>query len=158
MLTPPEILRRRFRRRLLGYSVREVQEFLHEVSEAMRALLEENRWLQEERERLTERLQVYESLERQLKDAVLVAERVAEEVKQTARREADLIVAQARHDAARLREEAEQDVRRALSEVERLRHLRHRLEAELRHLLQTYLELLEQAAPLPAADASDTPS
>jgi uncharacterized protein (DUF3084 family) len=57
-----------------------------------------------------------------------------------------------------LREEAEREVCRALSEVERLRQLRQRLETELRHLLQTYLELLEQAAPLAASDASDASS
>lgn len=156
MLTPPEILHRRFRRRLLGYSVREVHEFLHAVSETVRTLLEENRLLREERERLLERLRTYEALEQHLRDALVVAERVAEEVKQAARQDAERIIAQARQDAERLRAEAEREVQRALAEAERVRQLRRRMEAELRHLLQTYLDLLEQS-PL-AAPAADEPA
>ncbi|MFA0750956.1 MAG: hypothetical protein SLRJCFUN_001359 [Candidatus Fervidibacter sp.] len=154
MLTPPEILRQRFRRALLGYSRREVHEFLQLVSETVRHLLEENRTLQEERERLLERLHFYEGMERQLRDALIVAERVADEIKETARQEAELIVAKARQEAERIKDEAERQVWQRVSEVERLQQTRQRLMVELRHLLQTYLEMLERFESVPSEDAS----
>ncbi|MDT7896770.1 MAG: DivIVA domain-containing protein [Armatimonadota bacterium] len=152
VLTPPEILRRRFRRSLFGYSRREVHDFLQEVSETVQTLLEENRTLREERQRLLERLQVYEGLERQLRDALVVAEKVAEEVKENARKEAHLIVAQAHQEAERLKADAQQKAQHAYAEVERLRQVRQRLETELRHLLQAYLETLDRSKPSEGGD------
>lgn len=149
MLTPPEILRQRFRRALLGYSRHEVHEFLRMVSETVQHLLEENRTLQEERERLLERLHFYEGMERQLRDALIIAERAAEEFKEAARQEAELILAQARQEAERIKDEAKKQVWERFSEVERLQQTRQRMMVELRHLLQTYLEMLERFESVP---------
>ncbi len=156
-LTPAEIIRWRFRRSLFGYSVKEVKGFLQQVSEVVAHLLEENRSLKEERERLLERLQTYQAIEQQLQNALVVAEKAADEVRQQAKQEANLIIAQAEQEAERKRAEAQRQVEKALDEVERLRRLRAQLIAELRHLLLAYLEVLEktaeQEAPTPASDA-----
>ncbi len=144
LLTPAEIIHWQFRRRFFGYAAREVKEFLQRVSETLAQLMEENRTLKEERERLLERLQLYQAIEQQLQNALLVAEKTAEELKQQARREAEFIVAEARREAQQLKEEAQRQVEAMLDEVERLRQLRLRMMTELRHLLLSYLELLEK--------------
>ncbi len=144
-LTPAEVIRWQFRRALWGYSVREVKAFLVQVSEALGQLLEENRLLKEERERLLERLQTYQAIEQQLQNALVSAQKMSDEIKQQAHREAELILAQAQQEADRWKMDAHRQVEKALEEVERLRQVKMRLLAELRCLLTTYLELLDQA-------------
>jgi len=86
-LTPAEIIHWQFRRRLFGYSVKDVKEFVQKVSETVAELMEENKSLKEERERLLERLQVYQSIEQQLQNALVVAEKTADEIKRQAQHE-----------------------------------------------------------------------
>ncbi len=141
-LTPAEIIHWQFRRRLLGYSVKDVKAFVQQVSETVAKLMEENQALKEERERLLERLQVYQGIEQQLQNALVVAERTAEDIKRQAQREAEIIVAQAQHEAEQIKADARNQYQAELEKVERLRQLQTRLVTELRHLLLSYLELL----------------
>ena len=144
-LTPAEIIHWQFKRRLFGYSVKDVKAFVQQVSETVAQLLEENQALKEERERLLERLQVYQAIEQQLQNALIVAEKTAEDIKRQAQREAELTVAQARQEAEQIRADALSQYQAELEKIERLRQLRARLIAEMRHLLLSYLELLEKA-------------
>ena len=144
-LTPAEIVHWQFRRRLFGYSVKDVKAFVHQLSETVAQLLEENQALKEERERLLERLQVYQAIEQQLQNALIVAEKTAEDIKRQAQREAELIIAQAQHEAEQIKIDARNQYQAELEKIERLRQLQMRLITELRHLLLSYLELLEKA-------------
>ena len=144
-LTPAEIIHWQFRRRLLGYSVKDVKAFVQQVSETVAQLMEENQSLKEERERLLERLQVYQAIEQQLQNALIVAEKTADDIKRQAQREAELIIAQARQEAEQIKADARSQYQAELEKVERLRQLQARLIAKLRHLLLSYLELLEKA-------------
>ena len=144
-LTPAEIVHWQFRRRLFGYSVKDVKAFVQQVSETVAQLLEENQALKEERERLLERLQVYQAIEQQLQNALIVAEKTAEDIKRQAHKEAELIIAQAQQEAEQIKADARNHYQAELEKIERLRQLQARLNAELRHLLLSYLELLEKA-------------
>ena len=144
-LTPAEIIHWRFRRCLLGYSVKDVKAFVQQVSETVAQLMEENQALKEERERLLERLQVYQAIEQQLQNALVVAEKTADDIKRQAQREAELIIAQAQREAEQIKADAHSQYQAQLEKIERLRQLQMRLITELRHLLLSYLELLEKA-------------
>jgi cell division initiation protein len=144
-LTPAEIIHWQFRRRLFGYSVRDVKDFVQKVSETVAELMEENRSLKEERERLLERLQVYQAIEQQLQNALVVAEKTADEIKKQAQREAELIIAQAQHESEQMKTNARRQVQTMMDEVEQIKQLRTRLVTELRHMLLSYLELLEKS-------------
>lgn len=144
-LTPAEIIHWQFRRRLLGYSVKDVKDFVQKVSETVAGLMEENRSLKEERERLLERLQVYQAIEQQLQNALVVAEKTADEIKRQAQREAELIIAQAQNESERMKANARCQVQTMMNEVEQIKQLRTRLVTELRHMLLSYLELLEKS-------------
>lgn len=144
-LTPAEIIHWQFKRRLLGYSVKDVKAFVQQVSETVAQLMEENQSLKEERERLLERLQVYQAIEQQLQNALVVAEKTAEDIKRQAQREAELIITQAKQEAEQIRVDAQNQYQAELEKIERLRQLQMRLITELRHLLLSYLELLEKA-------------
>lgn len=144
-LTPAEIIHWQFKRRLFGYSVRDVKDFVQKVSETVAELMEENRSLKEERERLLERLQFYQAIEQQLQNALVVAEKTADEIKRQAQREAELIIAQAQHESEQMKANARRQVQTMMDEVEQIRQLRTRLVTELRHMLLSYLELLEKS-------------
>ncbi|MFA0733910.1 MAG: hypothetical protein OGMRLDGQ_000410 [Candidatus Fervidibacter sp.] len=145
-LTPAEIVHWQFRRRLLGYSVKDVKAFVQQVSETVAQLMEENQSLKEERERLLERLQVYQAIEQQLQNALIVAEKIADDIKRQAQREAELIIAQAQHEAEQIKADARNQYQAELEKIERLRQLQTRLVTELRHLLLSHLELLEKTS------------
>lgn len=144
-LTPAEIIHWQFRRRLFGYSVKDVKDFVQKVSETVAGLMEENRSLKEEQERLLERLQVYQAIEQQLQNALVVAEKTADEIKRQAQREAELIIAQAKNESEQIKANARRQVQTMMDEVEQIKQLRTRLVTELRHMLLSYLELLEKS-------------
>jgi len=143
-LTPSEIVHWQFRKRLFGFSVKDVKAFVQQVSETVAQLMEENQTLKEERENLFERLRTYQTIEQQLQNALVVAEKTADDVKRQAQREAELIIAQARQEAEQIKADARRQIQAALDEVEQLKNLRDRFVTELRHILLTYLELLEK--------------
>lgn len=154
-LTPPEIVHWQFRRRLFGYSVKDVNAFVQQVSETVAQLMEENRKIKEERENLLERLQLYQAIEQQLQNALVVAEKTAEDIKRQARQEAELILAQARQEAERIKDEVRSLVQSEMEKVERLKQLQVRLTTELKHLLLSYLELLEKSGEVAVERESD---
>lgn len=160
-LTPAEIVHWKFRRRLFGYSVKDVKEFVQLVSETVAELMGENRSLKEERERLLERLQIYQAIEQQLQNALIIAERTADDIKRQAQREAELIIAQACQEGEQMKANARRQVQIAMEELEQIRQLRARLVTELRHTLLSYLELLEKSdvrVPDEETNPKDAPS
>jgi cell division initiation protein len=91
-LTPLDIQKQTFRKSLSGYSVDEVRAYLHMIAEELEEQLKEIERLS--RENLTLREQIAENSEREqiLKETLLSAQRVSEEVKSNSRKEAELII------------------------------------------------------------------
>lgn len=131
-ITPNDIVNKEFRQALRGYVTDQVDEYLQLISESQFRLIEENKRLQAQAEELRSRLKQYEQTEDLIKNALVLAERTAEETRQHAHQEADLI---RREAEATLTEE-----RAALIEIHQSRS---RLIAELRALLYAHLAMLE---------------
>lgn len=91
-LTPLEIQKQTFGRVLKGYNVDEVRGYLHLVAEEIERLLKENDRLARENAMLREDLDEHTARERILKDTLLSAQKVSEDVKANAQKEAQLIV------------------------------------------------------------------
>src|SRR5579871_4415734 len=100
-LTPVDILNQRFSRRVSGYAIPEVDDFVRRVAADLEAALTEcaaqrERLLAQERE-----LTQYHEIEATLRDALILAQKAADETRATARQQADLLL----HDAqSRVRE------------------------------------------------------
>ncbi|MFN3422525.1 MAG: hypothetical protein ACK40X_12460, partial [Armatimonadota bacterium] len=56
-----------------------------------------------------------------------------------------LVIAQAQHESEQMKANARRQVQTVMDEVEQIRQLRTRLVTELRHMLLSYLELLEKS-------------
>jgi len=91
-LTPLEIQKQIFARKLKGFDPDEVRAYLHMVAEEIEILIRDVDRLSRENLMLREDLDDHNQRERILKDTLLSAQKVSEDVKMNARKEAELIV------------------------------------------------------------------
>ncbi len=131
-LTPTDIVNKDFPVTLRGYARGEVDEFLQQTADSLFKALQEAQHQREKTDELREKLQHYQQTEDLIKNALLLAERTADELRQRAHQEADLI-----------RREAEERTRTERAELETLRQTRLRMLSELRAILQGHLSLLD---------------
>src|SRR5712692_10810960 len=139
-LTPLEIQKQIFARKLKGFDPDEVRAYLQMVAEEIEVLIKDVDRLSRENIMLREDLDDHSQRERILKDTLLSAQRVSEEVKANARKEAELIV----KDAELL---AERVVSQAMSRVADLERTIQDLKVErrgARNKLQATLDTTQQ--------------
>ncbi len=144
-LTPVEITQREFRKVLRGYDPEEVRHFIESVADEMTTLLKENGALQQRIAELEERLKMHESQEESIRNTLVTAQRMTEEIKANAKREGELIIREAEARAQRLAAEAQARVAETQKEILDLRRQRDLFVATLRAHLQAHLELLQGA-------------
>jgi len=139
-ITPLDIRKRSFSRKLRGYDVVEVTQFLEGIGEDIEELYRSLDELERENNRLREENNRHRETESTLKETLLLAQRSAEGLRVTTEREATQRLAEAEHQGERLMDQA---MERA-SEVERkIRELR--IERKNFHLkLQAMLDLFQQ--------------
>jgi len=149
-LTPLEIQKQSFARKLKGFDSNEVRAYLQLVAEEMESLLKDVDRLSRENVMLREDLDDHNQRERILKDTLLSAQKVSEEVKSNARKEAELIVKDAELLSERLVSQAMSrvaDLERTIQDlkVER-RAARNKLTATLDTIQQLLMLDAEQEA------------
>lgn len=120
-LTPLEIQKKEFRKSFRGYNEDEVTEYLNKISKDYEELYRENREFEEKIGFLNERLKDYKNMEQTLKDAILMAQKTAEEVKNNAQKEKQLIIEQAVAKAAKIIDEAKQTFNRIKNQNDELK-------------------------------------
>src|SRR6059036_782258 len=153
-LTPLEIQKQIFARKLKGFDADEVRAYLQLVAEEMEILIKDVDRLSRENVMLREDLDDHNQRERILKDTLLSAQKVSEEVKSNARKEAELIVKDAELLSERL-------VGQAMSRVADLERNIQDLKIErraARNKLQATLETIQQLIMLDAEqEANELP-
>ncbi|HJQ36991.1 MAG TPA: DivIVA domain-containing protein [Thermoanaerobaculia bacterium] len=153
-LTPLEIQKQTFSRTIKGYNQDEVRAYLHLVAEEIERLVRENDRLSREVSVLREDLEDHSNRERILKDTLLSAQKVAEDLTSNARKDAELIVKDAELLSDRLIGQAMQrvaDLERAIGDlkIER-RAARNKLQATLDTIQQmVILDAEEEANEMP---------
>ena len=99
-ITPLDIRKQRFRKSWRGVDAGEVRDFLHMVAEELEEIVRESMFLEEELGKRTQQLQTYTDRENTLKETMLTAQKVTEEMKETMKKEAQLVVAEANTTAS----------------------------------------------------------
>ena len=143
-VTPLDIIQKQFTPGKRGYDSDEVRAFLESVRESMEELLKENQRLKDlvaTREREVAELRDNES---DIKDTLILARRLSDDLKRTARREADVAVGEARLEAERIIMAANDERANLQEAIVRLRSGRAQLIADLRAVLDTHAKLLEE--------------
>lgn len=153
-LTPLEIQKQTFSRSTRGYSPDEVRAYLNVIAEEIERLLKDVDRATRENSMLREELEGHTERERILKDTLLSAQKVSEELKSNARKEAELIV----KDAELLSERLVSQAMARVADLERsIQDLKIERKA-VRNRLQSTLDTVQQMIVLDAEqEANELP-
>jgi len=143
-LSPMDIRQQQFTVRFRGFDRQEVEAFLEDVAEDFEGLLRENTHLREQLALHEERARGLGETERTLKETLITAHRLAEELKAQARREAELLLQDARLQSEKLLEEARAEEARMRHEIGELRRARRQLLEDVRGTLERYVRLVSE--------------
>lgn len=150
-LTPLEIQKQTFSRTIKGYNPDEVRAYLHLVAEEIERLVRDNDRLSREVAMLREDLEDHSNRERILKDTLLSAQKVAEDLTTNARKDAELIVKDAELLADRVISQAMQrvgDLEKAIGDLKIERRA-------ARNKLQSTLDTIQQMVILDAEEEAN---
>lgn len=142
-MTVLEMETKQFPKRMRGYDPVAVRAFLQEIAIYYEHALTENHQLTEELLGLREEAERFRALEGTLKEALLLAQKSADETRHNAHKEAELILTEAKRQAEQIETTARQNIAHLASEIEALQAKRNALIMETRSLLLTHLQSLE---------------
>lgn len=105
-LTPLDIRKQEFHKSLRGYETNGVEDFRIRVADALERAIRERQVLEERVAALTEQLRVFREREKAMNDALVAAQQLRQETRESAQREGQVIVREAQSEAKRLLDEA----------------------------------------------------
>ena len=142
-LTPLDIQSHRFPSRVRGYDKGEVDSFMRIVGEDYEAIVKENEALRETVRALESRVARMAGEESRLRETLVTAQALSEDLKQTAIREAEMRVAEAEVRAEKLLDAGHRRAARLQEEIRELRGVRSRVAEEVRSTLESHLRLVD---------------
>ena len=142
-ISPLDVGNRRFPKKWRGYDQREVDLFLETLSQELEEIIQENHFLSEELKRKSSELSVYKENETVLKETMITAQKVADDMRNNMVKEAQVILAQAELEGDQIICHAHERVMQLQQEIQGLKEDRIRMREELRATLRTYNSLLE---------------
>ncbi len=144
MITPLDIEEKRFsRKRMNGYSVEEVDDFLDELAVDYSKNYKEVSELSSKVEELTKSLAHYKTIEETLQNTLVMAQSTAEETKRLAQQQADQIIKEAEATAQKGVEELKQEIKMKQIELDDIKKQFDIYKAKMESLLISQLELLK---------------
>ncbi len=162
-LTPIQIRKQEFARKVRGFDAEEVQAFLTTAAVDFEELLRENMELRAEKTALLEELQNYKKLEDSLRSLVSQAEKAATESTESLKKTAEIVKREAQMSADQLLSEARQEMVRAKAKLGEVKNLRETIVKTIRTILTAQLDMLsslenELLKEEPSADVLDIKS
>lgn len=143
-ITPLDIQQQQFKGKMFGgLDADDVDAFLQAVAAEMETLLRENTELKEQVNRQTRELSEMAERDKELRETMLAARTITEEMKANTQKEGELIIAEAQMQARRLVDDAERTVAELQVKVQEVRRQRLQFEIELKALLDTHARLIE---------------
>jgi cell division initiation protein len=146
-LTPLQIEKKTFGRKFRGYDRAQVDAFLAAAAKEMDRLLNRIRALEVSEKGLTSEVERFRGMETTLKEALLLAQRTADETRALAHQQADHILNETRARCASMQTESEQSLASLRTEIERLRIDRDNLVVQLKSLVDDFAAKLGKLAP-----------
>lgn len=142
-ITPIDIEQQEFSRSFRGYNEEEVDDFLDKIVKDYEELISENARLNEEIERMKERLKEYRDIEETLRSALLNAQKSAEEMKEKVENEAKMIIEKAKMEAETIKQQASQRGDEIKNEIDNLRRYKFIFKERIKSMLNLYLNMIE---------------
>ena len=137
-IMPIDLERVQLRKCFRGYETSTVDQLIKGSADSLQSLLIENAGLREEVERQRQELERTRLQENTLKDALILAQKAADETRAAAHRHGENILEEARQAALAERISMQQQVSELRWDMERLRSERQRFESEFKSMLDRY--------------------
>ena len=151
-MTPLDVQSHKFAHRLRGFDPDEVNAFLRIVSEDYEGLVHETDSQADRIRRLEARLEELSAQEHLLKETLLSAQAMTEQLRTTATREAELRLAEVEVRAEKILDASHRRAARLAQDIREMRALRSRLAESFRSAAETHLSLLETLEADPEQD------
>jgi cell division initiation protein len=142
-LTPTDVQRQAFGKRFRGFDPDEVRAFLAAVAEEMAGIQRERDETEQQLRHLELIVNEHRERETILKNTLLTAQKVAEDIRDVARKEADTVVKQAELQGDRLLELAQNRAHEVERGILELRGHRTALRTDIRALVTRLTHLLD---------------
>jgi cell division initiation protein len=142
-ITPLDIQQQQFKGKMLGgLDPNDVDSFLQMVAAEMESLLRENSDLKDQVRKFTQQLEELSQREVTLRETMLAAQKVTEEMKANAQKEAHLIVSEAELKGERIVAEAENRLIQLNNQVYEVKRQKLQFETNLKSLLEAHQKML----------------
>ena len=142
-ITPVDIKNQKFGKSFRGYDPSEVDGFLEIVCSTLEELLTKNNELKERLSSAESTLKGYTDLETNLKNALVMAQKSAEEIRDNAQKEAELLMRETKLKAERRTEEAYDALAKMKKQIADLENLRNEYVVRFKSLLDTHRSVIE---------------
>ncbi len=142
-ITPMDIEQQEFTKSFRGYNEEEVDDFLDKIVKDYEELINENVRLNEEIERMQEKLKEFSEIEETLRSALLNAQKSAEDMKGRVESEAKIIIEKAEMEAKALKQQVLQREDLVKNEIDNLRRYKFTFKEKFKSMLNLYLKMIE---------------
>lgn len=144
MLTPLDIQNKHFGKSIRGYNEIEVEEFLALIVRSMEDLIQVNIETTSKIHDYEKQLERYQSMERTITEAMVLAQRTSEDMIKSANEKADFIIERADEQAKRLISDANNEVLSILKRHEDAKHALQTFQMRFKVLVENQLRVLEE--------------
>lgn len=141
-ITALDLQQQQFKVRFRGYDRQEVEGFLELVAQELEAQAKENQALQEKLRQLEAEITRHQEREHMLKNTLVTAQKVTEDLKDNAKKESQLVVKAAELKAEKILEQAHLRAAKIQEEIAELKRQRKLFEAKVRAAMRSHEELL----------------
>jgi cell division initiation protein len=142
-ITPLDIQQQKFKTRIRGFDVREVDAFLEQVANVFESLQRTHKGMQEEVRRLELEIQGYRKREETFKRALLNSQKVLDQMKDNARKSAELIIAEAEVKAEKILNNAHNRLAQLHEDISELKRQRTQIEVQIGSIVEAHSKLLD---------------
>lgn len=144
MLKPMDIHNKEFKKSMRGYDAEEVDEFLDEIIVDYEKMQREIDMLKTQLSNYSENMNNYREKEISLNNALVSAQRFADQLKQDAEGRAAEIIAQAEEEAQKIIGSTEEKYNKVLNDYTTLANRYHDAKETLKEYFQNQIQMLDQ--------------
>lgn len=141
----------KFEKTMRGYDPTAVNLVITQAEHTIHQLDIENSQLRNDNDRLQAEVNRYRQMENSLRDAIMIAQRAADETRTNAHKEADLIIESAKQKAKEDQHQYAAELQTILTEIESLKKDKERFIRQFKALLNEHLKELGQDAAITSA-------
>ncbi|EGQ1754355.1 DivIVA domain-containing protein [Staphylococcus pseudintermedius] len=141
--TPSEIKNKAFTRIKNGFEPTEVEQYLEQLSHEIERLKEDKKQLEKVLEERDAHIQSFKEFEKSVGEAIVSAQRAADETKAAAQKERDAIIQKAQAEASQIVNDGIEKARRLSFQTEDMKRQSKVFRSRFRMLVEAQLDLLK---------------